>query len=160
MSLRRRRSSFLSNVATSSTAACCSRDRFECSPLLINSETLSTFCHDAPLCQAGAVMNSKTVANHILQRNTEDRLILDHLLFSSVKEMWRLAVCFQLRGVVKIATNQCRWPHGSRITRNQTLEQRNNDLGILSRITFTVLRRTFLTGNNAQMGFNTLPSRS
>ena len=45
--------------------------------------------------------NSKTVETHFLQRNTEDRLILDGLLFSSVKEMWLLAVCFQLMGVVK-----------------------------------------------------------
>ena len=44
--------------------------------------------------------NSKAVETHFLRRNTEDRLILDRLLFSSVKEMWLLAVCFQLLGVV------------------------------------------------------------
>ena len=123
-----------SYLATSSVVACRCRDRLSCSPLLIHSETLSTFYYEPRLCRAKSWHERfdtvDTAENHVVQRKTEYQLILDWFLFSSVKEMWRWAVCFQLLEVAALATNQSRRTHGFRITRNQTVEHSNTKLGI------------------------------
>lgn len=103
-------------------------------PLLIHSETLSTFCYESPLCQAkschGIVKPLETMFSKVIRR-------IDSCLTGFFQLSQRdVAVGGQLSAIGSGQSSNQSFSRtdGSRITRNQTLEQKNEELDIFHEI--------------------------